>query len=91
MSEKNDTLHIDADLMVRIKALASKSGRSFADMAESILRSHADEEDRKLLELADDEQRWQHYLSEGQSVPFATVRHKLRGLAAEAAQKVAPQ
>ena len=91
MSEKHDTLYIDADLMVRIKALASKSGRSFADMAESILRSHADKEDRKLLERAEDEKRWQRYLSEGQTVPFETVRHKLRGLASEAAQKVAPQ
>jgi predicted transcriptional regulator len=91
MSEKNNTLQIDPNLRVRLKALASKTGRSFADFAESVLRSHADEEERKILERAEDEQRWQRYLAGGRTIPFETVRNKLHGLAAEAAQKAEPQ
>lgn len=91
MSEKNSTLQIDPDLRVRLKALASKTGRSITDFAESVLRSHADEEERKILERAEDEQRWQRYLAGGRTIPFETVRNKLHGLAAEAAQKAEPQ
>jgi len=87
MSDKNNTLQIAPDLQVRLKALASKTGRSFADFAESVLRSHADEEERKIVERAEDEQRWQSYLAGGRTIPFETVRNKLHGLAAEAAQK----
>jgi len=91
MSEKNNILQIDPDLRVRLKALASKTGRSFADFAEGVLRSHAEEEERKILERAEDEQRWQRYLAGGRTIPFETVRNKLHGLAAEAAQKAEPQ
>ena len=91
MSEKNNTLQIDPDLRVRLKALASKTGRSFAEFAEEILRSHADEEERRIIERGEDEQRWQRYIAGGQTIPFETVRNKLHGLAAEAAQKAEPQ
>ena len=91
MSEKNNSLQIDPDLRVRLKALASKTGRSFADFAEGVLRSHAEEEERKILERAEDEQRWQRYLAGGRTIPFETVRNKLHGLAAQAAQKAEPQ
>jgi len=90
MSRKNETLQIDPDLRVRLKALASRTGRSFADFAESVLRSHADEQERKIIERAEDEQRWQRYLSEGRTIPFEAVRGKLHGLAAEAAGKADP-
>jgi len=91
MTRKSDILQIDAGLMQRLKVLASRSGQSSADLVETVLRRHADEEERKLLEQKEDEQRWQRYLSEGHAVPFETVRNKLHGLAAEAAQKADPQ
>ena len=91
MAGKSDILQIDANLMHRLKTLALRRGLSFTDLAETVLRCHADEEERKLLEQQEDEQRWQRYLSEGHTVPFETVRNKLHGLAAEAAQKADPQ
>jgi len=91
MGEKNDTLQIDHDLMVRLRTLASRSGRSFDDLAQGVLRRHADEEERKQLEREEDEKRWRRYLEEGETVPLETVRDRLRRLAAKAAQKAAPQ
>jgi len=43
-----------------------------------------------IIEKAEDEQRWQRYLSEGRTIPFEAVRGKLHGLAAEAAGKADP-
>ena len=91
MTERSQTLQIDPNLRIRLKALASKTGRSVSDFAESVLRSHADEEERKVLEKAEDEQRWQKYLAGGKTIPFETVRNNLHGLAVEAAQKAEPQ
>lgn len=90
MTGKNEPLQIAPNLRVRLTALASKSGKSFGDLAESVLRAHADEQERKIIEEAEDEQRWQRYLSEGNTIPFETVRGKLHGLAAEAAGKADP-
>jgi predicted transcriptional regulator len=91
MHDKNDTLQIAPDLMVRLEALATKNGRSLADFAAGILQSHAENEECKQIERAEDEQRWQRYLAEGRTVSFETVRNKLRDLTAEAARKANPQ
>jgi len=90
MSGKNETLEIAPDLRTRLTVLASKSGKSFSDLAESVLRSHVDEQERRIIEKTEDEQRWQRYLSEGRTIPFEAVRGKLHGLAAEAAGKADP-
>jgi predicted transcriptional regulator len=82
---KNNTLEIDTDLKVRLAALASRSGQSFAELAQDILRTHADEQERTIIEYAEDEQRWQRYLETGKTIPFEKIRSKLQGLSAEAA------
>ena len=84
---KNDTLEIDPDLKIRLAALASRSGQSFTELAQNVLRSHADKQERDMTEYAEDEQRWQRYLETGESIPFENIRAKLQGLAAEAAHK----
>jgi predicted transcriptional regulator len=88
---KTQPLEIDAHLQARLSALAKKKGTSLADFAESVLRSYADEVERAISEYAEDESRWQRYLETGASVPFESVRAKLRGLVAEATRKTDPQ
>lgn len=41
-SPKADTLHIDPKLQARLEALAAKSGVSVIELAETVLRAHAD-------------------------------------------------
>ena len=60
---------------------------SLTDLAESVLRAHADEQERLIAELAEDEERWQRYLAGGKTVSFEDVRKKLHELAGEAAGK----
>ena len=55
------------------------------------MSTHSHEQDRTLNELAEDEDRWQHYLASGHSVPHRTVQRRLRKLAGEAAQKAEPR
>ena len=88
---KTHSLEIDPHLQVRLGVLAKQRGASLADLAESVLRNYADEAERAIIEEADDEGRWQSYLETGASVPFETVRAKLRGLAADAARNAEPQ
>lgn len=86
MSDK-DTLSIDPALRLRLSALAAKINTSVEALADDILRMHADEAEHALEEQAEDEQRWQRYLQTGQAIPFASVRRKLRELAAKAAKE----
>ena len=86
MTNKTTSLNIDPELRSRLTSLAARSGTSFADLAESVLRTHADEQERMMDELAEDEERWQRYVAGGQTIPFETVRSHLHGLAAQAAQ-----
>ena len=83
----NSTVHIDPALKARLVALASRSGRTLDELAQSVLRSHADEQERSAAERAEDEQRWQRYLQSGQSMPFEAVRSRLQKLAGEAARR----
>ena len=84
---KDDTLELDPDLKARLAALAARSGQTLPELAEAVLRRHADEQERTVAEYANDEQRWQRYLQTGQSVPFQTVQARLRKLAGEAARR----
>lgn len=88
---KTQPLEIDPHLQARLGVLAKRRGASLEDLAESVLRSYADEAERTLTEQADDENRWQRYIETGVSVSFDTVRAKLRGLAADAARQADPQ
>lgn len=88
---KPHPLEIDPHLQVLLGVLAKRRGASLEDLAESVLRSYADEAERAITEQAEDESRWQRYLETGASVSFDTVRAKLRGLAADAARKADPQ
>lgn len=88
---KSETLMIDSALRSRLTALAEREGASFPEFAERLLRSHADEAERAIVERAEDEQRWQRYIETGAAVPFETVRSKLAHLAGQAAQKMEPQ
>lgn len=84
---KTATIEIDADLKARLTLLASKSGRSFMDLTEGILRTHADQLEYTADQYADDEQRWQRYLETGKAIAFEDIRTKLQSLASEAANK----
>lgn len=85
---KNDPLTIhDPALRSRLSALAARAGTSVDDFAQAVLRAHADEQERLLDELAEDEDRWQRYVAGGETIPFETVRGRLRTLAGEAARK----
>ena len=93
MADSKATLSLDLDreLEARLQALAARSGLTLADLAGSVLRAHADDQERLLYELAEDEERWQRYLAGGQTIPFQTVRRRLHRLAGEAARKVERQ
>ena len=85
------TLKLDSELQARLAVLASRAGVSVDALAEAVLRAHADEQERLISELAEDEERWQRYIAGGQTVSFEIVRGKLRKLAGEAARKAEPQ
>lgn len=86
MSDRsNETLTIDPHLKGRLTALASRSGCTYAELAENILRRHADEQERLISEYTEDEERWQRYLQSGKSISFEKMRNRLRQLAADAA------
>ncbi len=87
MKERDAPLTIEPELRARLMDLAARSGTSLAELVESVLCAHADEQERILDELSEDEERWQRYLADGQNVSFQVVREKLHGLAGEAARK----
>ena len=91
MPDDKRALTIDPDLRARLDSLAERSGTSVEDLVQAVLAAHADEQERVIDELIDDEARWQRYLSTGQSVPLQQVRDKLIGLAREAGGKAESQ
>jgi len=84
---KNESLHLAPELQVRLRVLAAKSGRTLEELAENILRAHADEQERVVAERQEDEQRWQRYLETGQTISLDSVRGKLHTLAGQSATK----
>ncbi|MCP4380935.1 MAG: hypothetical protein GY798_05855 [Hyphomicrobiales bacterium] len=91
MTGTNDTLQLSRALRTRLESLAAQSGLSFSELAEAVLSAHADAQERRQAEAAEDDARWQRYAEDGQTIPFETIRDKLHGLAARAAQKAEPQ
>ena len=91
MADVKTRVELDPELEARLTSLAERSGLSLADLARSVLRAHADEQERLIEEFAEDEERWQRYLAGGQTVPFESVRKSLHRLAGEAARKAEPQ
>ncbi len=85
MSKK--PLQIDFDLEARLSVLAARSGMSTTALAEDILRSHADEQERLISEYTEDDKRWQRYLETGETVSASDIQNKLRKLAKEATMK----
>lgn len=86
MSDVNRTaVHIDPDLSARLATLAARSGRTLDELAQAILRDHADTAERGAEEHADDERRWQRYLQTGECVSSEAVQSRLRQLADDAA------
>jgi len=83
MSDRK-TLHISEDLEARLSPIAGQSGHTLDELADAVLRAHADEQERGSLEKAEDERRWQRYLETGQTVSLDTVRRKLHTLADDA-------
>lgn len=91
MTGPSDTLNLSPALAARLENLAAQSGLSTSELVEAVLIAHADEQERRQAEFAEDDARWQRYVEDGQAIPFETIRNKLHGLAAQAAQKVGPQ
>jgi predicted transcriptional regulator len=85
------TLHISSDLEARLDAIARHTGQTVEELADTVLRAHADAQERDTQEEAEDERRWQRYLETGQSVSLDTVRGKLSTLADQAAKSADPQ
>ena len=91
MTDKTESVDIDPQLKARLAAIASKSGRTFSELAQQVLSTHADHQERLITEAAEDEKRWQRYLETGQSISLDQMRGNLASLALKAAQKAAPQ
>ena len=91
MDDNSEALPIDPKLHARLAGLAERMGVSLADLVETVLRAHADEQERLDSELAEDEERWRRYLAAGQTISFDSLRGKLHRLAAEAARKADPR
>ena len=87
MPDDDSALTIDPRLRARLDSLAERSGTSVQNLIEAVLAAHADEQEREIDELVEDEARWQRYLTSGRSVPLQQVRDKLVDLAREAGGK----
>ena len=85
---KTHTLTVNPELEERLTTLAERLGVSYHDLAMAILERHADEQERLLAEIQEDEQRWQRYLASGRSIPLNKVRSRLQQLATEAGRSV---
>lgn len=77
------SVKIDADLQSRLTMIAERQGYSFNELAESILRMHADRLEHEINEYADDDERWQRYVESGAAISFDSIRSKLQILATQ--------
>ncbi|MCO5732101.1 hypothetical protein [Rhizobium sp. SSA_523] len=88
MSTK-ETVSIDGDLKKRLAVIAERDGSTVSELAESILRLHADDVERQEAEFAEDDRRWARYLETGESIAFDDFMAELQSLADEAGRKAA--
>ncbi len=90
-TDRSSPLTLDPDLWARLTVLAARAGVSVRALADTVLRAHADEQERRVDEGAEDEERWQRYLAGGPSIAFESVRRRVRKLVGEAAWKAEPR
>ncbi|MCB8839649.1 hypothetical protein [Aurantimonas sp. VKM B-3413] len=83
-SQKTQPLEIDPQLTERLSLLAEREGVSLPDLTDRVLKDHVEQVECALAQAAEDSARWQRYLQTGTAVPFQTIRHRLRHLAADA-------
>jgi predicted transcriptional regulator len=88
MSAK-EHLAIDSELIERLSAIAEREGSTLPELAESVLRQHAEEAERLAEEFAEDDRRWAKYLETGESISLEDILIDLDALADEARRKVA--
>lgn len=86
-SSETKTVTIAEDVKVRLQALAGRDGHSVDEMADMVLRSYVDAEERAAIDRAEDDRRWQKYKDSGETIPVEAFRKKLHALAAQAAAK----
>ncbi len=84
MSTK-EHLAIDRELSERLSVIAEREGSTLSELAENVLRQHAEEAER----LAEDDRRWAKYLETGESISLEDILVELDTLADEARRKVA--
>ena len=88
MSTK-EHLVIDRDLSERLSVIAEREGSTLSELAETVLRQHAEEAERLAEEFAEDDRRWAGYLETGQSISLEDILVEIDTLADEARRKVA--
>ena len=86
MSAK-EHLAIDSELSERLSVIAEREGSTLSELAETVLRQHAEEAERLAEEFAEDDRRWARYLETGESISLEDMRVKLKDLADEAGRK----
>lgn len=82
-----DHVAIDRELTQRLSAIAEREGSTLSELAESVLRQHAEEAERQAEEFAEDDLRWAKYLKTGESISLEDMRAKLKALADQASPK----
>jgi len=87
-AESTKSVQVSEDVHYRMKVIAERNGATVDDFADSALRAHVDDVEHGIIEAAEDERRWEHYLNGGKTIPADEFRKKLHRLAAQAAAKV---
>ncbi|MGF9692003.1 hypothetical protein AAIH46_04240 [Rhizobium sp. 0TCS1.26] len=82
-----ETVSIDGDLKKRLAAIAEREGSTVSELAEGVLRLHAEDVERQEAEFAEDDRRWARYLETGKCISGEDMQAKLRALADEAGRK----
>ncbi len=88
MSAK-EHLAIDRELSERLSVIAEREGSTLSELAETVLRQHAEEAERLAEEFAEDDRRWARYLETGESISLEDILQELDTLAGEAGRKAA--
>jgi predicted transcriptional regulator len=86
MSTK-ETVSIDGDLKKRLAVIAEREGSTVSELAEGVLRLHAEDVERQEAEFAEDDRRWARYLETGESISLEDMKAKLHALADQAGRK----
>ncbi|TRL35938.1 ribbon-helix-helix protein, CopG family [Rhizobium straminoryzae] len=84
-----ETVSIDGDLKKRLAVIAEREGSTVSELAESVLRHHAEDVERQEAEFAEDDRRWAKYLETGECISFEDMIVELQSLADEAGRKAA--